>query len=122
MSDERRALTDGPWLAAAPLRLSRGYLSALHEITSQTAATGHGPEDYPERWGDDATHVPGLDGEDPYGLMYGDWQDPFEHADDMCTGCTMCAPWEGRPYEQVRAERRAAVAARRARERDAAGS
>jgi hypothetical protein len=63
-----------------------------------------------------------LDAEDPYGLAYGDWQDPFEHADDMCTGCTMCAPWEGRPYEQVRDERRAAVAARRARERDAAGS
>jgi hypothetical protein len=91
MSDERRALTDGPFIVG-------------------------------DRWGADATHVPGLDGEDPYGLMYGDWQDPFEHADDMCTGCDMCRPWEGRPYEQVRDERRAAVAARRARERDAAGS
>jgi hypothetical protein len=58
--------------------------------------------------------------EDPYGLAYGDWEDPYGH--DYCTGCDMCAPWEGKSYVQIRDERRAAVAARRARERDAAGS
>lgn len=49
---------------------------------------------------------------DPYGLEYGDWEEPYGH--DDCTGCAMCAAWEGRSYEQIRAERLADVARRRA--------
>lgn len=48
---------------------------------------------------------------DPYGLEYGDWEDPYDH--DYCTGCWMCLPWEGRLHEEIRSERRAAVQRRR---------
>lgn len=66
--------------------------------------------------------VPPLDA-DEYGEAYGDWEDPYMHTVlTMCTGCDMCAPWEARTYEQIRDERRAEVARRRAREREAAGS
>lgn len=44
---------------------------------------------------------------DPYGLEYGDWEDPETHHD--CTGCVTCLPWEGRAYETIRAQRRALV-------------
>lgn len=49
---------------------------------------------------------------DPFGKEYGDWEDPqYEH--DYCTGCEMCAPWEGRTYEQIRNERLVTVVQRR---------
>jgi hypothetical protein len=51
---------------------------------------------------------------DPYGLNYGDWEDPYDH--DSCTGCTTCHPWEGRLYEDIRADRKAEVHRRRAAE------
>lgn len=44
---------------------------------------------------------------DPYGLEFGDWEDPFDH--DYCTGCPACLPWEGRSYEAIRAQRKALV-------------
>ena len=48
---------------------------------------------------------------DPYGEEYGDWEDPINHMMiTMCTGCAMCESWEGQSHEQIRAERRAAVA------------
>jgi hypothetical protein len=50
-------------------------------------------------------------GGDPYGEEFGDWEDPLIHD---CTGCDMCTPWQGRTYDQIRAERRMAVAVRRA--------
>jgi len=53
---------------------------------------------------------------DPYGLEYGDWEDPFDH--DYCTGCTMCRWWEGRRYEDIRAERAVYVQRRRIAEGD----
>lgn len=47
---------------------------------------------------------------DPYGLEYGDWEDPYDHGTlTMCTGCAMCLPWEGRLAEEIRSERRMAV-------------
>jgi hypothetical protein len=49
--------------------------------------------------------------QDPYGLEFGDWEEPYAH--DYCTGCAMCESWEGKPYEQIRAERRAEVQRRR---------
>jgi DNA-binding CsgD family transcriptional regulator len=49
---------------------------------------------------------------DPYGNEFGDWEDPQGH--DMCTGCIICRPWEGRPYRLIRNERSATVARRRA--------
>lgn len=55
---------------------------------------------------------------DPYGLEYGDWVDPYTHSlIEMCTGCPMCVTWEGKPYDQIRAERMALVSRRRLRER-----
>jgi len=42
---------------------------------------------------------------DPYGEEYGDWENPTTHTD--CTGCPVCLPWEGRPYDVIRAQRRA---------------
>lgn len=49
---------------------------------------------------------------DPYGLEFGDWEDPQTH--DDCTGCAMCRDWEGRSYEAIRAVRRVEVSRRRA--------
>lgn len=49
--------------------------------------------------------------QDPYGEEFGDWESPYAH--DDCTGCAMCEPWEGVPYEQILAARAAEVAARR---------
>lgn len=53
---------------------------------------------------------------DPYGLEYGDWEDPFDH--DYCTGCTICRWWEGRLLEHIRTERLVAVERRRIAEGD----
>ena len=52
---------------------------------------------------------------DPYGEQeYGDWEDPYNHIFlTMCTGCSMCVAWEGKPYDQIRSERRALVSRRR---------
>lgn len=44
---------------------------------------------------------------DPYGLEYGDWEDPEVH--DSCSGCPACFPWEGRSYEAIRTQREALV-------------
>lgn len=34
-----------------------------------------------------------------------DWEDPWDHLFlTMCTGCAMCAPWEGRTFDDIRAE------------------
>jgi hypothetical protein len=49
--------------------------------------------------------------EDPYGLEFGDWEDPYDH--DYCTGCDMCRPWEGCSHEAIRAVRAAEVSRRR---------
>jgi hypothetical protein len=50
--------------------------------------------------------------DDVYGMEYGDWEDPVTHmVITMCTGCALCAPWEGRSYEAIRAERIHQVAA-----------
>lgn len=48
---------------------------------------------------------------DPYGLEYGDWEDPATH--DDCTGCSLCMWWEGRLHDDIRAERRVYVQRRR---------
>jgi hypothetical protein len=53
---------------------------------------------------------------DPYGLKYGDWEDPYDH--DYCTGCSMCVWWEGRLYEDIRAERLVYVQRKRIAEGD----
>jgi hypothetical protein len=40
-----------------------------------------------------------------------DWEDPqYEH--DYCTVCDMCRSWEGRTYEDIRAEHNAKLAER----------
>jgi hypothetical protein len=52
---------------------------------------------------------------DLYGQEFGDWEDPVVHLTvTLCTGCTLCIPWEGRSYEAIRADRIAQVAAWRA--------
>lgn len=48
---------------------------------------------------------------DPYGLEYGDWEDPEVH--DSCTGCPVCYSWEGRSYRQIRISRLVEVRNRR---------
>lgn len=54
---------------------------------------------------------------DPYGLEYDDWEDPFIHTFfTLCTGCSLCASWKGKSYNQIRAERVNQVEARRLRE------
>lgn len=52
---------------------------------------------------------------DPYGEMeFGDWEDPYNHVLlTMCTGCPMCVNWEGRTYEEIRAQRLALISRRR---------
>lgn len=59
--------------------------------------------------------MPPID--DRYGEKeYGDWEDPYIHAlITMCSGCPMCVTWEGRLYDDIRAEREALVCRRRAR-------
>jgi hypothetical protein len=53
---------------------------------------------------------------DPYGEEYGDWEDPYSHVFlTMCTGCPMCVAWEGKPYDQIRAERVDLTVRRRSR-------
>lgn len=54
---------------------------------------------------------------DPYGTEYGDWEDPYTHAFlTMCTGCALCANWNGKTYDQIRGERISQVEAHRLRE------
>lgn len=55
---------------------------------------------------------------DPYGEEYNDgWEDPYRHILlSACTGCPMCITWKGKTSDQIRAERMAQVARRRARE------
>lgn len=53
---------------------------------------------------------------DPYGeLEYGDWEDPVNHMlITMCDGCPMCVTWPGKTHDQIRSERLALIARRRA--------